>query len=176
MTPEQAMEVWRGALNAAQGPGPDFDTADQAAASVILAWAEKREAGLREALLDAQAESELAQVLARDEGQSETLAMIDRMTGGDGEYRVSTDPERHCPEECAMITKIVGRFDAIRANAKANNTLARHETAGRKAATHRAAMLGNALEALIESVERGDVSTTDLADCRTLLADHRSAG
>jgi hypothetical protein len=51
MTPEQeAMEVWRDALNAARGPGPDFDTADQAAASVILAAFEKREAELREAL------------------------------------------------------------------------------------------------------------------------------
>ena len=80
---------------------------------------------LRDALLDAQAESEMAQVLARDEGQSETLALIDRMTEGDGEYRVSLDPERHCPDECAMIIKIVDRFKAIRENAKQNNNLAK---------------------------------------------------
>jgi hypothetical protein len=42
MTPE-AMEVWQEALIAAEH-------GDQAAASVILAWAEKREAALREVL------------------------------------------------------------------------------------------------------------------------------
>jgi hypothetical protein len=48
MTPEQEeMEVWQEA-NDAYAESPNPDQADQAAASVILAWAEKREAGLRD--------------------------------------------------------------------------------------------------------------------------------
>jgi hypothetical protein len=61
MTPE-AMEVWRDACGAYEDASADQSdmpmrdmviAGDQAAASIILAWAEKREAGLREALDEA---------------------------------------------------------------------------------------------------------------------------
>jgi hypothetical protein len=49
LTPEQeAMEVWRDARDATFDAADDGYDRDQAAASVILAWVEKREAGLRE--------------------------------------------------------------------------------------------------------------------------------
>lgn len=53
--------------------------------------------------------------LAKQEGVAETLQQIDCLTGGDGEYRLSTCPDRNCPDEDAMRAKIVARFDDLRA-------------------------------------------------------------
>lgn len=53
--------------------------------------------------------------LAKQEGVAETLQQIDCLTGGDGEYRLSTCPDRNCPDEDAMRKKIVARFDDLRA-------------------------------------------------------------
>lgn len=53
--------------------------------------------------------------LAKQEGVTETLQQIDCLTGGDGEYRLSTFPDRNCPDEDAMCKKIVARFDDLRA-------------------------------------------------------------
>lgn len=53
--------------------------------------------------------------LAKQEGVAETLQQIDCLTGGDGEYRLSTFPDRNCPDEDAMCKKIVARFDDLRA-------------------------------------------------------------
>lgn len=46
------------------------------------------------------------------DGFSEAVALIDRLTGGDGEYRYCTnhEPDRHCPDPAAMIAKIVSRL------------------------------------------------------------------
>lgn len=49
--------------------------------------------------------------IGKRDGYSEALADVDRRTGGDGEYFASTIPGRGCPDEAAMMAKIVGRFD-----------------------------------------------------------------
>jgi hypothetical protein len=48
------------------------------------------------------------------EGRDEAMQEIDLATGGDGEYRYSTnhDPERHCPDGDAMKARILARFEA----------------------------------------------------------------
>lgn len=51
--------------------------------------------------------------LAKQEGVTETLQQIDCLTGGDGEYRLSTEADRNCPDEDAMRAKIVARFTAM---------------------------------------------------------------
>jgi uncharacterized membrane protein len=83
MTPEQeAMEVWLAAANAFKNAPPNYsrDQLDQAAASVILAWAEKREAGLREALLHTAASLAAAiSLLERGGKAAKKAAPSDRM-------------------------------------------------------------------------------------------------
>jgi len=62
-------------------------------------------------------EAEEMQRLAKDEGISETLLLIDQLTGGDGEYRFCLNhaSDQHCPDEDAMQAKIIARFEALRA-------------------------------------------------------------
>lgn len=43
------------------------------------------------------------------DGFEEAVQLIDMLTGGDGEYRFSTDPERNCPTPIEMIANIVAR-------------------------------------------------------------------
>jgi hypothetical protein len=83
MTPE-AMGVWRDAYDAWDNcpvtPSLDTEAADQAAASVILAWAEKREAGLRGALLHTAAHLAAAiSLLERGGKAAKKAAPSDRM-------------------------------------------------------------------------------------------------
>lgn len=73
-------------------------------------------------------------------------------------------------KDAASITELEAEVQRLRDNAKANNMLARHETAGRKDQAMRRALLANALEALCEAVERGDASAQDVTDCRLILA------
>jgi hypothetical protein len=65
------------------------------------------------------AEDEIYQIGYRD-GFEEAVALIDRSTGGDGEYFASTIPGRGCPDPAAMIQKIVDRvsWDAHPTDAK----------------------------------------------------------
>lgn len=95
------------------------------------------------ALLDAKdaeiAESHQLQELAKREGVSETIQRIDLLTGGDGEYRYSTDSQRNCPDEAAMETRIVKRL---------NEALSRAEQAE--------AALAERDAAIVEAVRRCD--------------------
>lgn len=49
------------------------------------------------------------------DGYSHAVQEIDRLTGGDGEYRYCTDnaPERHTPGPYEMIQRIVDRFETL---------------------------------------------------------------
>lgn len=71
--------------------------------------------GLQAAITKANEELREEVELAKQEGVAETLQQIDCLTGGDGEYRLSTCPDRNCPDEDAMRKKIVARFDDLRA-------------------------------------------------------------
>lgn len=55
------------------------------------------------------AEDEAYQIGYRD-GYEEAVAVIDRSTGGDGEYYASTIPGEGCPDPTSMISNIVERF------------------------------------------------------------------
>lgn len=51
--------------------------------------------------------------IGKRDGYEAAVQDIDHLTGGDGEYRVSSDdPDRHVPDAYAMKTKIVERFAA----------------------------------------------------------------
>jgi hypothetical protein len=52
--------------------------------------------------------------IGKRDGYSEAVQEIDRLTGGDGEYRYCTnrDPDRHTPDPATMIRRIVDRFAA----------------------------------------------------------------
>ena len=58
---------------------------------------------------------EVAYQTGKRDGYEAAIQEIDQLTGGDGEYRYSTDhdPERHCPDPYAMRVKIKERFDAF---------------------------------------------------------------
>lgn len=51
--------------------------------------------------------------IGKRDGYSEAVQEIDRLTGGDGEYRYCADhdPDRHTPDPAAMIQRIVDRFE-----------------------------------------------------------------
>ncbi|WP_374387187.1 hypothetical protein [Brevundimonas sp.] len=53
--------------------------------------------------------------IGKREGYAEAVADVDRLTGGDGEYRFCTegDPDRHMPSPAAMKKKIAERFAAL---------------------------------------------------------------
>lgn len=53
--------------------------------------------------------------IGKRDGYSEAVQTIDRMTGGDGEYRYCTDldPDRHTPDPSAMIQRIADRFEVL---------------------------------------------------------------
>lgn len=59
-------------------------------------------------------DEEMYQIGHRD-GYSQAVQQIDRLTGGDGEYRYCTDhdPERHTPGPAEMIQRIVDRFEVL---------------------------------------------------------------
>jgi len=59
-------------------------------------------------------DEETYQIGIRD-GYSQAVQEIDRLTGGDGEYRYCTDhdPERHTPGPAEMIQRIVDRFETL---------------------------------------------------------------
>lgn len=59
-------------------------------------------------------DEETYQIGVRD-GYSQAVQEIDRLTGGDGEYRYCTDhdPERHTPGPAEMIQRIVERFETL---------------------------------------------------------------
>ncbi|MEP9376154.1 hypothetical protein ABLE91_05530 [Aquabacter sp. CN5-332] len=60
--------------------------------------------------------------MGKRDGYEEAAQEIDRLTGGDGEYRFCTnlDPERHCPDPATMIQRIVDRFNALEEVEKAH--------------------------------------------------------
>ncbi|OAP40392.1 hypothetical protein AU381_00250 [Sinorhizobium glycinis] len=60
------------------------------------------------------ADEEMYEIGKRD-GYEEAVQEIDRLTGGDGEYRYCTDhdPDRHTPDPAAMIQRIVDRFEVL---------------------------------------------------------------
>lgn len=59
-------------------------------------------------------DEEMYQIGVRD-GYSQAVQQIDRLTGGDGEYRYCTDhdPDRHTPGPAEMIQRIVDRFEVL---------------------------------------------------------------
>jgi hypothetical protein len=63
------------------------------------------------------AEDEKSYQVGKDDGRSEAVQEIDRLTGGDGEYVYSTYPGEGCPGPADMIKRIVERFEAGRAGA-----------------------------------------------------------
>lgn len=60
-------------------------------------------------------EEEEAYKIGKRDGYEAAVQDIDYLTGGDGEYRVSTDdPGRHVPDAYSMKAKIAERFSALR--------------------------------------------------------------
>jgi len=58
-------------------------------------------------------DEEEAYKIGKRDGYEAAVQDIDHLTGGDGEYRVSSDdPDRHVPDAYAMKAKIVERFAA----------------------------------------------------------------
>lgn len=64
-------------------------------------------------LLALERESEESYEVGKEEGYSQAVADIDRLTGGDGEYRciIGIVHEGHCPDPPSMIARIVERFN-----------------------------------------------------------------
>lgn len=58
----------------------------------------------------AEREEEEAYKIGISEGRQEMVREIDLATGGDGEFRWSTEPDRHCPCEEAMKARVIERF------------------------------------------------------------------
>lgn len=58
----------------------------------------------------AEREEEEAYKIGIGEGRQEMVREIDLATGGDGEFRWSTEPDRHCPCEEAMKARVIERF------------------------------------------------------------------
>lgn len=63
----------------------------------------------------AQDEGDEAYKLGKEDGYSEAMQEIDRLTGGDGEYCycMGHDSDRHCPDPAAMKARIVERFENL---------------------------------------------------------------
>lgn len=55
-------------------------------------------------------EADDAHAVGFRDGFEIAVQKLDELTGGDGEYRFSTDPERNCPTPVEMIANIVERF------------------------------------------------------------------
>lgn len=58
----------------------------------------------------AEREEEEAYKIGISEGRQEMVRDIDLATGGDGEFRWSTEPDRHCPCEEAMKARVIERL------------------------------------------------------------------
>ena len=93
--------------------GP-FDKAAYRRAMLTLAeTVREAAAALSAALHD---DPDEAYEIGKRDGYEQAVADIDRMTGGDGEYRVSllvgagVDEDRHCPDAATMKQRIVDRF------------------------------------------------------------------
>jgi hypothetical protein len=126
---EPDYEAWRPALRALYMSGGGSD-----ASASPLDFTDKRNirgliAALPLAPREAVGMSEAAEPVDEDEvyiigkrdGYAEGLAKIDCLTGGDGEYFASTiGPD--CPDESAMLAKIVGRFAALTQTTEADDT------------------------------------------------------
>ena len=84
-----------------------FEDAHADRATLLLALAEAQ--AKIPALGDETAEDEAYKLGVRD-GYQEAVQDIDLRTGGDGEYRWSTDPERSVPDPAEMIKRIVARL------------------------------------------------------------------
>lgn len=54
-------------------------------------------------------EADDAHAIGFRDGFEIAVQKIDQLTGGDGEYRFSTDPERNCPDPTYMIRDILAR-------------------------------------------------------------------
>ena len=57
-------------------------------------------------------EADDAHAVGFRDGFEIAVQKLDELTGGDGEYRFSTDPERNCPTPVEMIANIVERFQS----------------------------------------------------------------
>lgn len=77
---------------------------------VVMALADKAKRAYR----DGNAPDQEPYDIGKRDGFEEAVQAIDTLTGGDGEYRASSDPERHTPDPKTMIRRIVARFDALR--------------------------------------------------------------
>lgn len=82
----------------------DYDPNAERPADVVAAaisWTMKR----------MEADADHAHGVGRQEGYDAAVQHIDWLTGGDGEYRVSPDPDRNIPDSKTMTNKIVARFE-----------------------------------------------------------------
>ena len=61
--------------------------------------------------LETDDETEDSAFIGVRDGFEEAVQLIDTLTGGDGEYRFSTDPARNCPTPVEMIDCILARFE-----------------------------------------------------------------
>lgn len=68
-------------------------------------------------------EDEQAYAIGVRDGFGEAVQIIDRLTGGEGEYRYCTDhdPEHHCPTPIEMIRRIIGKKAALSAPLSADD-------------------------------------------------------
>ena len=104
--------------------GRNHDRRDGAAQEtrykIAGAIARTREEAARDA---ANADDEAYEIGKRD-GYSEAVQQIDRLTGGDGEYRYCTDHDRdrHTPGPVEMIQRIVDRFETLNLLEEATKT------------------------------------------------------
>jgi len=66
---------------------------------------------------DTPSESEESYRIGLDEGRQEMVREIDLETGGDGEFRWSTEPDRHCPDAETMKARVLVRYHATTSRA-----------------------------------------------------------
>lgn len=105
---KKALEYWR---THATCPGPS-------AVQILAAFAAEHAA---EQVTQERVRDEETYGVGKQDGYSEAVQCIDRLTGGDGEYRFCTDrdPERHCPDASTMIDRIVDRLSSAETRAEA---------------------------------------------------------
>ena len=57
-------------------------------------------------------ESEVSYHIGVRDGFAEAVQLIDMLTGGDGEYRFSTDSSRNCSDPFEMVGRMLARVHA----------------------------------------------------------------
>lgn len=142
-TPELAQHLieWSSGVNR-----PEFRAHLLEAAAAIAKLTVERGAAV--------ADHDEAYEIGKRDGYEEAIQDIDRLTGGDGEYRYCTDhdPDRHTPDADTMKQRIVERFETLNTMESVSeiNEWRRRATAAEESAERNGKWLDELARAVVE--------------------------